>query len=399
MAHMMMDGGGSGGASGDGLIDPSQFPCRSADFSQDRILASAAAVSGIGDNVFAAVENTQTAWNGLQSPGVYEAPEQDAVYTLIQPAVDEAQTFRDGLGRVSQALSTYADELAAIQPALRDLEERAAAFRAEALAGYEVNNYEAHGWFAYFGWADMGPLAQAESQGTALDPMGKTTIGWREHGPARDKNEELLTEHGEILERVSTAAANCANTINAELNMCVAPVVPFDAEVFLQTDDPMPFGAPMEEDRNCTESVGHGFQTFVGDTIHGIVGLVGFDENWQHSWEYAGQNWANTGDFLLSTLIMLNPQLWLGSMGNQMLGHGTEYDAWIMERLNLGFGGWSSLIGYDHFAALEGENGWHRWEEDGWATLTESGLGLGTMFLGGSGFARGVRNEVVTGSV
>lgn len=388
--HAAADAGGGGGYTNDGLIDPSLFPCKSTDFSEQAILDSAAAVAGMGENVLSHTETVNTEWSGLQGAGVYEAPEQDAVYALMQPAVQDATEYRDSMSRVSSALTTYAGELAAVQADLSDLEDRAMEFRAEALRGYEVSNIEANGWMAYAGYADMGPAYAAQVAGTDADPMGTTVVSWKEHEPAVEKNEALLREYAEILERISTAAVTCANAINAELDVCPAEApTQITADDIMNSSDPMPWGSAVTEDRNCTESVGHGLGNFWHNTWTGAASLIGRDPTTgEWSLGTAGQAWWGMGDFVVSTAVVLSPGA-LVSTVRTATGNGTAVDDWVTDRVNTAATAWGSLIGYDHQATLAGENGWHAWEEDGVAAATESVANIGTFFIPVAGWAGG----------
>src|SRR5690606_32298456 len=106
----------------DGLINPAGFPCKSADLDVEVINGAADNVAAIGTNVLAAAEDASTAWAGLKGPGVFETPDRDAVYALMDPAVEGA-TLMDGVtSRISTAIETYATALAGIKPDLEDLE-------------------------------------------------------------------------------------------------------------------------------------------------------------------------------------------------------------------------------------------------------------------------------------
>lgn len=263
----------------DGLIDPAGFPCKSADLDVEVINGAADNVAAIGTNVLAAAEDASTAWAGLKGPGVFETPDHDAVYALMDPAVEGA-TLMDGVtSRISTEIETYATALAGIKPDLEDLEVRAAEFRARALEGYEVSSWEADGFF-----------------GTLVSPGDwdeTKEIGWREHGPAVEENQGYVDEYNAIIERISTAASTCATAIQAELTMvCVAPPTVITAEALANTPEISTWGSGVDEDRNCTESVGHGFANFGTGLWDGVQSLGGFDpETGDHSWGLMGRSW------------------------------------------------------------------------------------------------------------
>ncbi|MFT4232153.1 MAG: polymorphic toxin type 15 domain-containing protein [Leucobacter sp.] len=378
----------------DGLINPAAFPCKSADLDTSQITGSASKITAIGTSVLAAAQDAQTAWNGLQAPGVFETPDREAVYALMTPAVDDAHTMNDVTDRLGTAISTYAAELELIRPDLEDLESRAEKFRAEAQKGYEVTNVEAYGTAAFIGYYEAGPIGQAKLAGTSLDPSGMTTISWKEHEPAVTKNRELLQEHNRILARISAVATTCANAILAEVTtMCVAPVEAITAEMLDASTEISTWGQQVEEDRNCTESVGHGLGNFWHSTWTGAASLIGRDPiTGEWSGGVALQSWLGVGDFLLSTAIVLSPTSSLFALAPGPVGDFTR------DRMNVAATGWGSLIGWDHQAALAGGNGWHKWEEDGIAALTESVANVGTFFIPVAGVGSGAAKTALAGT-
>ena len=378
---------GGGGSYGDDLINPTYFPCKSATLDTSLITGSGDKVAAIGTQVLTTTQAAETSWKGLQSPGVFETPDSEVVYALMQPAVKGATDMNGVTGRLSTALHTYAAELEAIKPDLADLEERATKFRERAQKGYEVSNWEARGWLSNF---ETGLDGNAVPRADA-DEM--TTISWKEHGPARDKNESLLHEYDMILERISAAATTCANAIQRELKMvCVAPAEKITAEMIAASDLSV-WGKPVEEQRNCTESVGHGLGNFWHNTWTGAASLIGRDATTgEWSWETAGKTWWGVGDFALSTVIVTMPTFAALQFAGGPVGD------FYRDRQNVAASSWGGLIGWDHQAHLAGENGWHKYEEDGVAALTESVANVGTFFIPVAGAAAGGTKAVLAGT-
>ena len=366
----------------DGLINPTNFPCKSSTLDTSLITGSGDQVAALGTSVLTTTESAETAWKGLQSPGVFETPDSGVVYTLLQPAVTGATNMKGVTGRVSTALHTYASELDGIKPDLEDLEQRAKEFRTRALQGYEVSNWEAHG---------LGFIVNLEN------PTDKTHISWKEHGPAVEKNESLLGEYNAILERISTAATTCANAIQSELTMmCVAPAEVITADM-LAASDISTWGTADGEDRNCTESVGHGLGNFWHNTWTGAASLIGRDATTgEWSWETAGKTWWGVGDFALSTVIVLVPGVNIAAA--VLSGQDSELGNFMNDRYNTAVSSWGGLIGWDQQAHLAGENGWHKYEEDGIAALTESVANVGTFFIPVAGAASGGTKAVLAGT-
>lgn len=138
----------------------------------------------------------------------------------------------------------------------------------------------------------------------------------------------------------------------------------------------------MEKDRNCGESVVHGAGNFLKSTWDGAKAMVGFGpEGW--SVDTLASTWVGVADFVGSTALLASPVL---SQGIKLVG-GDEVDAWVDERHDVAKTALGSFVGYDHMAAKEGGDGWHKWKEDGVAALTESVLNIGTCFIPGAGQA------------
>lgn len=318
------------------------------------------------------------------------SPDQTSVYALMNPAVEGATAMQGVTSRLSTALTTYAAELEEIKPTLADLEERAAAFRKEALKGYEVSNWDARGFFGNFDTGlDGNPVPKDDAYET-------TTIPWNEHGPAVDKNNALWAEHNGILAKISAAATTCANSISGELTLvCQAPAEALTPEMLNNSPDFSHWGQPVTEDRNCTESMGKGLGDFWHSTWTGAASIIGRDaESGEWSWGVVGRTLGGIGDFALSTILVATPF----ASAATLLPEGNPLRDFMQDRMNTAASAWGSLIGWDHQAALAGGNGWHKWEEDGIAALTESFASIGTFFIPGPGWVAGGARTVLAGT-
>lgn len=114
--------------SGDGLVLPEGFPCRSGDIRAGDVREAAARLVGMGEGVDSRMETVVGLWGGL--PGVYEAPEADQVYALMAPAAAAAETVKGKFAAAGRALGAFADEIEPVAVELEVLEGEAAAFRA-----------------------------------------------------------------------------------------------------------------------------------------------------------------------------------------------------------------------------------------------------------------------------
>ncbi|WP_181062815.1 hypothetical protein [Pseudoclavibacter sp. RFBG4] len=368
---------------GDGLIDPSAFVCKSADLDTSVIEGSATSLEGMGTGLVEKVSTISTTWAGIGAS--YQAPEQESVYAAISPATNAASDVETSFSSAAGYLRTYAEELEGVKTTLKDLEDRAAAFRQEALRGYNVTVWDAHG--LSWEWAT-----------TDITKLGDKTehISWTEHGPARDKNEELLAEYAAIIETVSAAATTCAAGLETlSTGSYVTEDEAITAEAIMASTE-LPWGYPADEDRNCSESVAHGAGNFWHGTWTGAASLIGRDPvSGEWGWDKAGAAWGGLGNFALSTAVVLSPTTW----AVKLVAPGSEADQWFDDRVNVAATGWGSLIGWDHQAALAGENGFHAWEEDAVATGTETLANIGTFFIPGANIAKGVSTAGRVGSI
>ncbi|MBS3178915.1 MULTISPECIES: DNA/RNA non-specific endonuclease [unclassified Pseudoclavibacter] len=368
---------------GDGLIDPSAFVCKSADLDTSLIEGSATSLEGMGSGLVEKVSTISTTWTGIGAS--YQAPEQESVYAAITPATNAAADVETSFSSAAGYLNTYAEALEAVKPTLKDLEDRAVAFRQEALAGYNVTVWDAHG-------------LSMEWMTTSFSDMDEKSehIPWTEHGPAKEKNTELLAEYAAIIETVSAAATTCAAGLETlSTGSYVTEDEAITAEAIMASTE-LPWGYPSEEDRNCSESVAHGAGNFWHGTWTGAASLIGRDPvtgDW--GWDKAGAAWGGLGNFALSTAVVLSPTTW----AVKLVAPGSEADQWFDDRVNVAATGWGSLIGYDHQAALAGENGFHAWEEDAVATGTETLANIGTFFIPGANVAKGVSTAGKVGSI
>ena len=123
-----------------------------------------------------------------------------------------------------------------------------------------------------------------------------------------DRNNELLSRYARVVETLTTAAASCANTINGLLDGVELPKVEgVSADALMQSGEMMPWGAPVEKNRNCAESVGHGVGNFAKNTWDGFKAMAGFAPDGSWSWENFGNAWVGVGDFALSVWVVKNP--------------------------------------------------------------------------------------------
>lgn len=339
--------------SSDGLVCPEAFPCKSADINTDNITSGAQSLRAMGNDVDARMDAIAGHWLGLA--GVYEAPEQESVYGVMRPAAAASEQMKSTFGKAADAVDEFATAISPVKSELAALEQEAEAFRAEALAGYD----------------------------------GKS---WRQHQPAVDRNRELLQRYADVVQALTTAAAECANTIKGLVtSKCMALSEGISADAVMSSGEMLPWGAPVEKDRNCGESVVHGTGNFLKGTWEGFTALGGFGpEGW--SLDNLKNTWVGVGDFVGSTLLLSSPFV---SGAIKFFGD-DDVDAWVDRRHDVAKAAWTGMVGFDYRAHMQGKDGWHKYREDGVAAFTESFLNVGSMFIPGGG-AAGAGMKIIAG--
>ena len=368
------DGGGGTPASPDGLICPAAFPCSASDLDIASIESGAQSIRKMKDKVEDRTNAIHATWKGL--PEHYEAPEQEQVYQLMDKPKKAAGELADRMEKVAGYIDDYAGELSGLKSGLAEFEKRATAFESEARKGYEE--------------VDTAVLAAAG--GAPVIPTPMKHVPWNEHTPAVKKNEDLLEEYAGYIEQISRAATTAAKKINALLrNVDAAPVEAITADMIMNSPDGMPWGAPVEEDRECHESVGHGIVNFGKNTVEGLGALIGRDpETGEWSWATAGQTWLGAGDFVFSTATATQ---WI--VVSAVAPDGAVKD-FANDRVSTVRGGWGGLIGWDEATHQAGGDGWGKFKEDPVAAITEGALNVGTFFIPGVGQAGGVVKGTAT---
>ncbi len=152
----------------------------------------------------------------------------------------------------------------------------------------------------------------------------------------------------------------------------MAPVEAVEAWQLKQDGVDLPWGARVEEQRNCGEQVGHGFYEFGVGTVEGLGSLISYNPmkgEWG-DWDHAGQSWAGIGDVVVSLVVVTSPAL-MGTL--YATGHGD----WVAER-----GETLTEVGKSMIA-------WDTWEDAPAQAATETILNIGTAFIpvGGAVFA------------
>ena len=328
--------------SGDGLVMPEAFPCKSKDINADNVRAASGKLKSMGQVIDSRMDAIVGLWNGL--PAVYVAPEAEQAYGLMAPAATASETIKTKFEKASSALDDFAGAIEPVKAELQALEQEAAAFRSATLSEYGDK--------------------------------------WRDHQEVVDRNNALLGRYAKVVETLTTAAAACANTINGLLDGVELPAVEgISADALMQSGEMMPWGAPVEKNRNCGESVAHGVGNFVQGTWDGLKAMVGIGADGSWSWGNFANTWLGMADFVGSTVLLASPTL---SETIKFFGN-DDVDSWVDARHEVATTAWTGMVGFDYEAHKAGQDGWHKWKKDGIATLTETALNIGSNFIPGAG--------------
>ena len=328
--------------SGDGLVNPEAFPCKSEDINAENVRAASGKLKSMGQTIDSRMDAIVGLWNGL--PAVYVAPEAEQAYGLMAPAATASETIKTKFEKASSALDDFAGAIEPVKSELATLEQEAASFRTSTLSEY-----------------------------------GDT---WRDHQEVVDRNNELLGRYAKVVETLTTAAAACANTINGLLDGVELPAVEgISADALMQSGEMMPWGAPVEKNRNCGESVVHGAGNFLQGTWDGVKAMVGIGADGSWSWGNFANTWLGMADFIGSTVLLASPTL---SETIKFFGN-DDVDSWVDARHEVATTAWTGMVGFDYEAHKAGQDGWHKWKKDGIATLTETALNIGSNFIPGAG--------------
>ena len=328
--------------SGDGLVNPEAFPCKSKDINAENVRSASGKLKSMGQTIDSRMDAIVGLWNGL--PAVYVAPEAEQAYGLMAPAATASETIKTKFEKASSALDDFAGAIEPVKSELATLEQEAASFRTSTLSEYGDK--------------------------------------WRDHQEVVDRNNELLGRYAKVVETLTTAAAACANTINGLLDGVELPAVEgISADALMQSGEMMPWGAPVEKNRNCGESVAHGVGNFVQGTWDGLKAMVGIGADGSWSWGNFANTWLGMADFVGSTVLLASPTL---SETIKFFGN-DDVDSWVDARHEVATTAWTGMVGFDYEAHKAGQDGWHKWKKDGIATLTETALNIGSNFIPGAG--------------
>lgn len=350
----------------------------------------------MGRSVYGQVDDIDSSWGRLKSH--YEAPEEQRVYDLMDPAVKSARELKGTLGKVAGHLDLYASELRCLKPRLKDLERRAGEFHSKCIDGVPED-----------------PFAYGYSNDVSIE---REIIPWHEDPDSLQENEDLLLEYGRLHEDISTAATKCANSIN-DLVESWTPVdrEAVTAEELTNPEQPMPWGSPVEADLGALGDLGQGVLNVPVDAVKDLSPLVlGYNPDSGEDFQLSDlNNWGVRGDALKDSADLYWSTAKVAAAGWTQEGArrlGKEEPAWtrtkdMQERADRVATGWGAVVKYDHQAAKAGGDGWHAykgedkletWAEMGTTVLLTVGTGGGAAAVKGGTKSLGAGRAAKAGS-
>jgi hypothetical protein len=233
-------------------IDPAAIPGDNLD--PDTVEASANAMRGIGTGVTNQGSTLLTSWQAISSS--YEAPESGTLFSVMNPVATNAELFGSNLGKVADALGTYAEAVRPIKAELASLKAQATGF---------VNSVK--NGVSHTGYSRAGAITTTES--------------WDKDQASVDKNNDLINKVNAQMVLLWAAERDCANKIYDTIGWShISAASKSNPNGYgvdkIPDGTKMPWGADVKRTESCGEkamdSVGH----FVwnGVIVGGLWGTV-----------------------------------------------------------------------------------------------------------------------------
>ena len=264
-------------------IDPSQIPGDNLD--PDTVDTSANQMRMIGIGVANQGSSVLTSWQAIAAS--YEAPESGTLFSVMNPVSADAEQFGSNLGKVADALNTYAEAVRPIKAELASLKAQAASFVGSIQGGVTTTSY-----------SRFGAVESTES--------------WDKDQDSVDKNNDLINKVNAQMVLLWAVERDCANKIYDTIGWShVGAASKSNPNGYgvdkIPDGTKMPWGADVKRTESCGEkavdSVGHFVWNgvIVGGlwgTVQGlgtlILGYNPADGSFFHGSTY-GAAWSNLG--------------------------------------------------------------------------------------------------------
>ncbi|RLP06009.1 polymorphic toxin type 15 domain-containing protein [Propionibacterium australiense] len=354
----------------DALVDPEMIPKIDTSY----VTSAAENLRAMGSSVGDSTDGMATAWAGLKTAGVYEAPESATVYSLLDPAATAADDVESALSDAADAMDTFADALEKIKPDLDAVRSDVAEFREKALKGVDVPVCTP-GVYSV-GAAGTGAYTPTYTPKTEHKD-------WWDSPTLCEENSQLFARINDQVAKIINAENECANTLRGlipDQNFEQQPTN-VTGEALDQLDN-LPWGQKTEyEPKNCGESAVMGIGDGVKGLLEGGASLISYNPRtgqWG-DWDHAGQAWSGLGNLGLSLVVVASP-LSLVSSGMRLAGVENSFTQFVEEKELTVANTVTSLVNID----LTADDPFAAWKKDGVRALFSSATNIGTLFIPGA---------------
>lgn len=291
-----------------GLVDPDGIP--GADLDLAVVSSGAGTIKSGGQSMKTVADDLPSKWQRLS--GVYESPESEQVFALMDPVTDDVHTIGTVARKVASALETYASAAADPKRKLDELRVEATAFVAKVEHG--VPRFE----------SAFTPKAEAPVSGSwnAYQPEKPTpqskTVPWYEDVGTRYENDQLVQRINEQVALLQAAQAECALAIKKAAGASVkkAFVAPSESDLDARGVD-LPWSrVGTAEGKTWTEQFEDGFKDDLLKTLSGLLHLGGWNNSGDWSWGNLGSAWKGAADGAVAFSLLVNPMAWLDAAVN-----------------------------------------------------------------------------------
>ncbi len=291
-----------------GLVDPDGIP--GADLDLAAVSSGAGTIKSGGDSMKTVADDLPAKWQRLS--GVYESPESEQVFALMDPVTDDVHTIGTVARKVASALETYASAAADPKRKLDELRVEAAAFVAKVEHG--VPRFE----------SAFTPKAEAPVSGSwnayqpeKPKPQSKT-VPWYEDVGTRYENDQLIQRINEQVALLQAAQAECALAIKKAAGASVKKAfkAPSESDLNARGVD-LPWSrVGTAEGKTWAEQFEDGFKDDLLKTLSGLLHLGGWDNSGDWSWGNLGSAWKGAADGAVAFSLLVNPMAWLDAAVN-----------------------------------------------------------------------------------
>ena len=347
----------SGVAYGDhGLVDPAGIP--GADLDLVAVSTGADSIKTGGTSMKTVADDLPSKWQKLS--GVYESPESDQVFALMDPVTDDVHTIGEIARKVAAALETYASTAAGPKKQLDDLRKEAEAFVARVENG--VPRFE-----SAFTPKPEAPVSGSWNGYQPDDPKPQSkTVPWYEDIVTRHENDQLIQRINEQVALLQAAQADCALAIKKASGASVkqAFTAPSESDLNARGVD-LPWSrVGTAKGKSWAEQFEEGFTDDILKSLSGALHLGGWDNSGDWSWGNLGSAWKGVGEGAVAFSLMVNPMSWLdaalhpeGKSGQTLGAMGDAAQDWwkdAKENPGIATGAAASAVG----TSFLGPEGW-----------------------------------------